>query len=555
MVLALRVDAETLTQPVAVLESIRLAADNTELTLRVKQGAFDPILSHQARAEGGYRLQIEGREVTLSPSLLQTLAQWEQRFKQTHPAIEQVHLEARQQAGASVVLLTIETRERWIPQVRANTGSVIKIGLLQEGVSVAPASKALSAESAPPLRGTGKPSSATSATKFQPVQPAAQADARGWRFWQSKGASGEQARSEGTATVARQGALRQPFANRQPSFVSTVGEDTENLSLVQLHLFPERFSPPLLQAWQQFEQGSFEAMRSLLNPWLAQSTADASVAFKSSAKKPGKNNAAETTPRTVSPQLQKAMGHLLLARAFHAQGQPALAVESWQAACRTPWLLPHLDLAYLYLAQGNVALAQEHIQQAVAGWPQNPEVLYLQGLLAETRLQLTEAQRYYRLAMQQAPFSVLYQYRMAMVLLKLNQPQAAQRELEGLLIRRSQDTDALKALAYLYQKDQQSVRAAETYQTAMKPDILLNYALLLQAQKRFSEAMTLAKAADYLGRESQEIQYSVGMLFGDLKDPLAAKAALQRFLTLTAKETKAATLERRAQAQSRLSKL
>lgn len=222
----------------------------------------------------------------------------------------------------------------------------------------------------------------------------------------------------------------------------------------------------------------------------------------------------------------------------------------------TPRFLPAwLELIKLNLSEGHFSETDEFLRQALREFPEQPDLLYTQGLLQEARGQTDSALETYLQVLTLEPAHALAHYRLAIVELKRNRPAAATVELRRLILANPDDLAALKALGYAYHRGQETDKASEAYLRALKPDVLINYAGLLNERHQTQDALTLYRAAELLAGRDANIAYNLGMIYAELDEPQRAIASLNRFIDLARDEKDAASRERIERAKAKIKTL
>jgi Tfp pilus assembly protein PilF len=149
--------------------------------------------------------------------------------------------------------------------------------------------------------------------------------------------------------------------------------------------------------------------------------------------------------------------------------------------------------------------------------------------------QPADAIQWYEKALAKSPDNSVYHYRLAMAALQNQQTTLAEQELSFLLQQRPDDSNALKMLAYIQQTKNHPERAKSYYQQMLKPDVLLNYALLLQNGKSAEnqdDIYAFAHTAELLAGNNLDVLYNISMLYLKLNRPTDAKRVLEQFIAL-----------------------
>lgn len=101
------------------------------LVLSVTGEGFDPLLRLKPGRDGAYRVIITGEFVTLEAGLQANQNRIQEQIRQKLPALETLQLiEERRPHGGQEVRLILEVWQPLQPQIRANTGSRIVVGLV-----------------------------------------------------------------------------------------------------------------------------------------------------------------------------------------------------------------------------------------------------------------------------------------------------------------------------------------------------------------------------------------------------------------------------------------
>jgi tetratricopeptide (TPR) repeat protein len=261
----------------------------------------------------------------------------------------------------------------------------------------------------------------------------------------------------------------------------------------------------LKQAWQAYRQGNYNETIQYLKGYIAS-----------------------------HPQRQDA--HHLLAAAYLGQGDKAKAIEALEALTsgQSPYLPAVLDLLTLRIESGSWYLSDTLVKKALAQWPDHPDLRFYNGFLNEAQDKLDIARQEYIRALIVSPNHPFYHYRLAMVELKSQRYEAAQVELDRVLMVNPDNTDALKLKAYLANRTNDKDKAKQYYQQALRPDGMISYAGYLQESGQSEQARQLLKTALILAPGDADVWYNVGMMLAAQKDWDEAKLVMKQYLKLSA---------------------
>lgn len=234
------------------------------------------------------------------------------------------------------------------------------------------------------------------------------------------------------------------------------------------------------------------------------------------------------------PQRQDARH--LLAAAYLGQGDKPKAIETLEALTtgQNPYLPAVLDLLTLRIESGSWYLSDTLVKKALALWPDHPDLRFYNGFLNEAQDKLDIARQEYIRALIVSPNHSFYHYRLAMVELKSQRYEAAQVELDRVLMVNPDNTDALKLKAYLANRSNDKDKAKQYYQQALHPDGLISYAGHLQESGQSEQARQLLKTAIILAPGDADVWYNVGMMLAAQKDWEEAKLVMKQYLKLSA---------------------
>lgn len=168
------------------------------------------------------------------------------------------------------------------------------------------------------------------------------------------------------------------------------------------------------------------------------------------------------------------------ARVYESQGRVKEAREQYEKALKAD--PKHADalvgLARLLHREGDLASATDLYQRALQSHPNNPVVLNDLGLCYARRGMLDPARQSMEQAIAQDPRSKLYRNNLAVVLVEMNQPEAAFEHLQVV----HGDAVAHYNLGYMLREKGQSAAAAQHLQTALAIEPRMEPARQLLAQ-------------------------------------------------------------------------
>lgn len=283
---------------------------------------------------------------------------------------------------------------------------------------------------------------------------------------------------------------------------STFFGDSPDLSIYGVVTNP-RTDSEIRKAWVDFREGRLDSATQALSGYLTRNPENKPARYLYASALMAKNERAQAT-QELQKILEIDSGYL-----------PAL-----------------IDLVTLRIEAGEFDASETLIQKGLGLWPNQPDLLYSQGLLLEAKGQLDGARNSYMRALSMAPNNLFYRYRLATVELKSNHAKAAEWELQRILLTHPDHVEALKIMGFLSQRANQTGTALEYYQRALKPDAMINYAALLKKNRGGEKAVALLNAAELLAPDDRDIQFNLGMMYVDLKEAKAAERALNRFLIL-----------------------
>jgi predicted Zn-dependent protease len=168
-------------------------------------------------------------------------------------------------------------------------------------------------------------------------------------------------------------------------------------------------------------------------------------------------------------------------------------------------------------------------------FPLHPEIQYCRGVLSEATQRPELAKQAYTQALMLDSNPAVYHYRLAMTLIKLNELKAACHELQQLLLSDPDHSGALRALGFIQIQLKQPELALDTFQLALKPDLLINYANVLQKTNHPDQSKQILQLLGILYPDHAEVQYQLGCLYWELKQTTEATKALNQFLKLSMK--------------------
>lgn len=227
-----------------------------------------------------------------------------------------------------------------------------------------------------------------------------------------------------------------------------------------------------------------------------------------------------------------AAGHYL--QALVAVGQQRLdaaltALAAVDRAHAQAGLLKAFILVHLQRYEQADATLQAYRQQFAV----NDEWHFLQGLTMEGQRQWQQASQAYQRCLAINPSRLDAVYHLAIVAVAQQQWTEALQQLDWVLFRQPDHVQALKARAYVQQRLNHPDQALASYQAALNPDMLFNYAVLAKKQANVQEARVVALAAQVLAQDNNPLlHYQLAFLLADLNEPRAAIASLETYLRL-----------------------
>ena len=207
-----------------------------------------------------------------------------------------------------------------------------------------------------------------------------------------------------------------------------------------------------------------------------------------------------------------------------AQGNPKEAIERYEKAVKAQ---PRnfsalLSLASVYLATGQLDLAQKRVEELKKLSPRQPNVTYLEALLAFTKKDYAKANDAIQLTLAAQPGSGQTHLLAGAISIALNQPAQAEQHLREVVKQVPGSLYARKLLASLYLRQRQAQKADEVLQPglAAAPDDaalvgLAGESALLKgdfdtASKNFERAAKLNPADGNIRTQSAALQFAKG---------------------------------------------
>jgi len=127
----------------------------------------------------------------------------------------------------------------------------------------------------------------------------------------------------------------------------------------------------------------------------------------------------------------------------------------------TPGLLDLMDKSAQDIRKNKLADARKHLDKALRISPSNPDVLYLNGLLAMEQQNLSEAQLQFQKAISAYPTHERSLLALGEVQVNLNQPEPAEKTMESLLRQDSSSWRAHLVAAAAYAQEKNYVKAEQ----------------------------------------------------------------------------------------------
>lgn len=500
--------AEGLARIVAV--SADAASQRLELT--VEDGAFDPLLSLERLPNQRFRVVIEGDAVRFDPGLRERFDAVRAAILQAFPDVERVSLEdtlpAQPHGASAQIRLLLETRAQRMPQIRDNSGRRVLIGLAAVGPAASATPQKTSEEKLPEKTSDEM----TPDEMTLPVTPA--------------GVS----LSTGAALEVPASAEAKPAS--PPDTSSLPAWQAPDFSLAAYFASPASAVPQGLRAaWAPYQDGQHDAAQAALRAYRQENPDDPVARYLQ----------AEWALDASQPAEALALLTTL------TEQSPAFCV-AWITRIRQTLVLG-----------GSASLAQADalLQQALATWPDHPELVYLSGLRAEIGGDIATAARAFTRTLALSPWHERAAYRRALCDLKGNRLSAAIAALTQALRLNPDDIAAQKALAYAYQISERPQDALRLNRQALKPDALMNYAgLLLQTSRSGPEAPTvqaqaalLYQAAGLLISEGEEMRRYLARACAEAGLSDVAAQAYQAYLHEARQRLDTATLAPEARAR------
>lgn len=521
----------------------KIPGEGYQLILEIENGAFDPALTWVNTEKGNFRILIEGDDVELDPQFQHDSLGLTQEFQAISSQIQGVHLFQSGNSGHPNIKITLDSKSELHPIIRSNTGSIITIGMVGNNtrsaaprVSESTLAPRIEIEDGIPVRKREEEPTITKAPKVAkaPKEPRS----KGSSFWklpaftaQEKSApsvSEKPVKKSVEKTVEKpvekgpklSKASNQPvLPGSNPSIGKSAGLKTgANTQSIYTAVLRASADDPLRTAWDQYRSGQIDAASATLKQMLA------------------------TTPTHRNARYLLALNHLT------GHDRPAAVLELQklisQTASDKPYLPAWLDLLSLEVDAGHFKESTQLLQKALKIWPEHPDFQYYEGLTQEVQGNLAQAQAAYLRALSIAPNHPMYHYRLALVELKAKHSQAAEQELQRVLMFNPENVEALKLLGFLAQKSNENELALKYYQQAIRPDTLIGFAALLQKENRPDLAAALLQTAELLEPNNADIQFNLGMLYADAKDAEATKRTLGHFMSLVPDPAKDARIEK-----------
>ncbi len=222
----------------------------------------------------------------------------------------------------------------------------------------------------------------------------------------------------------------------------------------------------------------------------------------------------------------------LLAQNHLAQNNVAKSIPLLEALHKNqPDLLePQLNLLRYHMAKKNWSKSRELANALKQAFPQNDTLVFYDAQINEKQGHVKEAQALYIELLTRDPNNSLYHERLAKTDLKTGNALGAIAELKQATYGDPENSSAWKILGFIEQKKKNPKLASLYYLKSLHPDVLINYASLLEKQNQHDEALSMLKAVEVVAANNLNVMFNVGMMYADMNEPLLATVTLSNFI-------------------------
>ncbi len=193
-----------------------------------------------------------------------------------------------------------------------------------------------------------------------------------------------------------------------------------------------------------------------------------------------------------------------------------------------PFLPAYISLLDLYLADQNWTDTGRLLEKVAPLYPQESRIWTAKGRWLEGKADWSGAQVAYTQALALSPQHAETHYRLAQVYLQSGNPKACEWELLQVLAIAPDDARCWKLLGYLAEQQGDTAKATLLYRESLQPDVMLNYARLLENQNQVTEALAMYQAVESLAHTDPDLLFQLVLTYNRLKKTTRSEATFKR---------------------------
>ncbi len=222
----------------------------------------------------------------------------------------------------------------------------------------------------------------------------------------------------------------------------------------------------------------------------------------------------------------------LLAQNHLAQNNVIKSIPFLEALHKNhPDLLePQLNLLRYHMAKKKWSKSRELADTLKKAFPKNDTLVFYDAQINEKQGHVKEAQALYIELLSRDPNNSLYHERLAKTDLKTGNALGAIAELKQATYGDPENSSAWKILGFIEQKKKNPTLASQYYLKSLHPDVLINYASLLEKQNHHEDALNMLKAVEVVAANNLNVMFNVGMMYADMNEPILATGTLSTFI-------------------------